>query len=404
MIPRRKLPIKCADFREWKWRRCGGIEDEANIVADFERAVSSFLDVPFVLATASGRDALTLILTALGLKNGDELIVPAYTLGELMPIIRSAGARPAPADIESETFNLDVASVEKRINSRTKAILATHLFGAPCDIAALTEIGNRRGLIVIEDCAHAFGARVNNRPVGGFGAAALFSLETSKAVPTYGGGLVVTRDPRLAEAIGARLRRRGRSRRPILRKVLTTWAEELLIRSPLYGPLARFFFHPAVASWFESKYRGSHDRFRGEPVAFSGFQARLGLKRLNEVNDRNQIMNNRWAAFAKSLPPTVRPQVRDRIGEPAFHAFVALSETRPEKLRREAARRGVDVGIGGEVADDCARLLGFHDCPVAADVHSRALLLPLYPALRDREQDQVIRTIRALGGSGKSLA
>ncbi|MCZ7584536.1 MAG: DegT/DnrJ/EryC1/StrS family aminotransferase [Deltaproteobacteria bacterium] len=121
------------------------------------------------------------------------MIVPAYTLAELLPLMRAHGLRPVAADIEPEGFNVDVKSVEAHITPNTKAILATHLFGAPCDIEALCALASARGLHVVEDCAHGLGATVNGRKAGTFGTAAFFSFEVNKALPTYGGGMVVTR-------------------------------------------------------------------------------------------------------------------------------------------------------------------------------------------------------------------
>jgi len=143
--------------------------------------------VPHALATASGRDALDLILDGLGLRAGDELIVPAYTLGELLPLIAARGIVAVPADTDPASLNVTPDSVARRLGPRTRAVLVVHLLGAPCDIRAICALADEHGVPVIEDCAHALGARIDGGSVGAFGRAALFSLEATKPVAAFGG-------------------------------------------------------------------------------------------------------------------------------------------------------------------------------------------------------------------------
>ncbi|MCZ7584535.1 MAG: hypothetical protein M5R36_14960 [Deltaproteobacteria bacterium] len=174
-----------------------------------------------------------------------------------------------------------------------------------------------------------------------------------------------------------------------------SWLEEGFIRSPFYGPAARVLFSPKFAAAFERFYRGGHDRLRTRtPPAFSALQARLGLRRLTEVETRHQTMNRRFDAMAAALPSGLVAQKRDLVGSPAFYNLVALSSIPPATLRREAMRRGVDIGLAGEVADDCAAFLGASDCPVAADVHARAALLPLYEGMSERRFRRVTDVLR----------
>lgn len=362
-------------------------------MASFERAFTEYLGCGFARATTSGRDCIELALGAVGVASGDEVIVPAYTLGELMPLLQARGLTLIPADIEEDTFNIDPRRIAERITPRTKAILATHLLGAPCDIEAICGLARERGVAVVEDCAHGLGADVSGRKVGTFGDAAIFSLEVNKAVPTYGGGVVVTNDAKAAEAIAAALDSRPRNDKPALKKAFSSWLEEGMVRSPFYSILARILFSERFAARFEQMYRGGHDRLRAVKPRYSGFQARLGLRRLGQLDRRNERLNERWEAMAKGLPEGFVRQARDRVGRPAFYNFVALSPIPPRELRKRVMRRGVDIGVGSEVMDECARMLGFEDCPVAASVSERAVLLPLYDGLSQRRFRRVIRAL-----------
>lgn len=397
MIPRRRIQFEFADFVDAARVLWTGADARAAQVAAFEQAFGATVGVRHALATASGRDALGLILDGLGLAAGDELIIPAYTLGELLPLIRARGIVAVPADIDATTGNVTAASVAARIGARTRAILVVHLLGAPCDIAAICALGAVQGGIpVIEDCAHALGARVGSQAVGSFGRAALFSLEANKGVSTFGGGMVTTDDDALAAALRKRLVARTRREWPAVRKMLVRFAEEIVIRSPAYGWFARLLFSPRRAGGFDRFYRGAHARVRGEAGAFGGFQARLGLRRLARVEQRNRRLNAHWDDLAARLPACFIAQQRSQAGAPAFYNFVARYRGDVAALRAAAQRRGLDLGIGAEVMDDTAALLGYRDCPGAAAAHAGAVLIPLYDGLSPHNRQRMLDILHDL--------
>lgn len=400
MIPRRRIPIEAADFAEWlrSLLKMGGSARDA--VAVFEQAMTEYLGCRHARATCSGRDAIELALDGLGATDGDEIIVPAYTLGELMPLLQSRGLRPIPADIEADTFNINPDHVARRITSKTRVILATHLLGAPCDIERICALAGEHDIGVIEDCAHGLGASVGGKKVGTFGDAAIFSHEVNKAVPTYGGGMLVTNRHDIAQRAADELDARPESEWPTLKKTFSSWIEEGVIRSPFYPILVRILFSKLFAAAFEKFYRGSHDKLRKVKAQYTGFQARLGRRRLAKLDDRNARLNERWTALARALPDGFEMQVRDRVGTPAFYNFVALSPIDPAELRQRVMRYGVDIGIGSEVMDDTSKQLGFDDCPMAERVAGRAVLLPLYEGLSDRRFRKLVRALDAATNGG----
>ncbi|MFE3658641.1 DegT/DnrJ/EryC1/StrS family aminotransferase [Streptomyces sp. NPDC059165] len=180
--------------------------DGVNPVSDLEENWARRFGFEHCVAVSNGTAALALALAALGVGPGDEVIVPAlsFIATGLAPVHQMAV--PVFADIDPVTFNIDPDDVERRITPRTKAIIPVHLHGAPADMDRITAIARRYDLAVLEDAAQAPGATHRGRPVGGIGEAGTFSLQVSKNIPTCGeGGLLVTRDADLAEAV-----RRGR--------------------------------------------------------------------------------------------------------------------------------------------------------------------------------------------------
>ena len=175
----------------------------------FEQALAGFVGVPHAIAVSSGTAGLHLCIKALGIGEGDEVIVPSFTFIAAANVIRYERAQPVFVDIDAESLNMSPASIEQAITPKTRAILVVHTFGRPAGMAAIMGIANRHQLLVIEDACEAIGATCEGRQAGTFGDAAVFAFYPNKQITTGEGGMVVTRRPELAERIRA-LRNQGR--------------------------------------------------------------------------------------------------------------------------------------------------------------------------------------------------
>ena len=163
-------------------------------VARFEREFAAYVGSPHAIGVHSCTAALHLSLLAAGLQPGDEVITTPLTFCATTNAILHAGATPVLADIDRRTLNIDPAAIERAITPRTKALLPVHFAGRPCDMDALGDIARRRGLVLIEDCAHAIETRYKGRPAGTFGDFGCFSFYATKNITTGEGGMVITRD------------------------------------------------------------------------------------------------------------------------------------------------------------------------------------------------------------------
>lgn len=162
---------------------------------EFEREYANHLGRAHAVAVANGTLALELCLYALGVGAGDEVIVPTRTFIASASCVVARGATPVVADVEIESQNLSAATIEPHVTPRTRAIIAVHLAGWPCDMDAILDLARRKNIAVVEDCAQAHGATYKGRPVGSFGDMAAFSFCQDKIVSTGGeGGLVATDD------------------------------------------------------------------------------------------------------------------------------------------------------------------------------------------------------------------
>ncbi|MGA2266272.1 MAG: DegT/DnrJ/EryC1/StrS family aminotransferase [Phycisphaerae bacterium] len=173
----------------------------------FEQAFARWLGVPHAFAFWKGRVALYAILRALGVGEGDEVILPGYTCVMNVNPIKYLGAKPIYVDIDPATYNIDPALIASRITPRTRAIIAQHTYGIPCAMDAIGELAGRRGIPVIEDCCLAMGSAYQGRLCGTFGLAAYWSFQWNKPFTTGIGGLAATADAALAGKIEELCRR-----------------------------------------------------------------------------------------------------------------------------------------------------------------------------------------------------
>jgi perosamine synthetase len=180
-------------------------------VREFEERFSSFTGARHSVATSTCTSALHIAVAALGLRPGDEVIVPAFTWISTPNVVEYQGATATFCDIDAATFNIDVTAIEARITPRTVGILPVHLFGLCADMPAILDIAGRHGLWVVEDAACAFGARLHGRHAGTFGNLGCFSFHPRKSITTGEGGMITTQDDGYA-SLARSLRDHGASR------------------------------------------------------------------------------------------------------------------------------------------------------------------------------------------------
>ena len=171
---------------------------QGNFVKEFEDQFSEFTGAKHSIAVTSCTTALHLSLAALGFKEGDEAIVPAFTWISTANVVEHLGGKVIFCDIDLKTFNIDVNQIESKITPKTKAILPVHLFGLPSEMDKINEIAEKNNLIVVEDAACGFGSLYKNVHVGNFGNTGCFSFHPRKAITTGEGGMITTNDDSLA--------------------------------------------------------------------------------------------------------------------------------------------------------------------------------------------------------------
>ena len=201
----RAIPVYQPHFSRQKKEReyvldcldTGWISSKGKYIGLFEKKCAEYIGVKHALAVSNGTTALHLAMLALGIKAGDEVIVPTLTYVASVNAIAYVGATPVFCECDAKTWQLDPADVETRITPKTRAIMVVHLYGQPAPMPEIMALAKRHNLLVIEDAAEALGSRIGDRHMGTYGHISTFSFYGNKTLTTGEGGLVVTGDPGL---------------------------------------------------------------------------------------------------------------------------------------------------------------------------------------------------------------
>jgi len=373
-------------------------------VALIEREFAAFTGVPDAVAVPSGRAGLRFIFNALGLQEGAEVICSAFGYPVVPHLAKSLGYRLRLADCETETLGMDPDALARTISSETRVVIATHLYGVPCRIDEIAEIAHRHGAVLIEDCAHCYGASVAGRRTGSFGRFGYFSFETSKPINTLGGGIVSTSDPDDAKRIREVARDEPSKDMKWLAKRLAKTSFEATVTNPLVFNLA---VYPALRLMqgrdekkdrFASGYQRDEVTMSGRLGRFTNYQARLGLDQMRDAKPRveRRIVNAR--RLIDRLSDRVQFQSNDR--DDVVSNYMLVTSLMPNML--EVARRLLQVGIDTKhrYMRDCSGLLDTGErFPNAERAEREVLHLPAHPEYSasqiDRIADKIGRVVEA---------
>jgi len=329
-------------------------------IARFEEAFKAHLDVDFAIATSSCTGALHMGLAALGIGRGDEVIMADTNWIAVAAPVVHLGAKPVFVDILPDSWCIDAASAEAAITPRTKAIIAVHLYGNLCDMDRLLALGQKHGIPVVEDAAEAIGSAYQGERAGGMGRFGTFSFHGTKTLTTGEGGMFVTNDAELYEAV-VTLSNHGRAR----------------------GQTRQFW--PDMVGF---KYK------------ISNIQAAIGcaqMERIDELVNRKREILGYYRERLESLPGVkMNPEpAGTELGAwmPTV-VFGAETGVTREKLQEAFASENIDARVFFHPLSSLPMFEPQTENSVAWDIPGRAMNLPSYHAITSVEQDRVAETVR----------
>ena len=363
-----RIPLSSPDITQQDIDAVAAVLRTSNLsrgpkVDEFENALSHYLGATTSVAVNSGTSALHLCVRALGISEGDEVIVPSFTFIAVANAVRYEKATPVFVDIECKTLNVDPNSVEAAITSKTRAIVVVHTFGCPAELSAILAIAKRHGLLVIEDACEAIGAEYRGQKVGIFGDAGVFGFYPNKQITTGEGGAVTTHDPETARKIRS-LRNHGRDSDP----------------------------------WSQHSELGYNYRI-------SDINCALGVEQLKRINNtllRREAIARRYDELLRNEPGLELPPILLAERTLSWFVYVVRLGERFNKKDRdwivnEMHLRGIGLGTYfGPIHLQPAYLSHGGrsiSLPVTEFVASRTLALPFFNRIQEAEVEEVCRTL-----------
>lgn len=318
-------------------------------VSDFEIDFAKAHDVKHCIGVSSGTDANHLALWSLGIKSGDEVIIPANTFVATAWGATLCGATPVFVDCEEDSYNIDPEKIEEKITSKTKAIVAVHLYGQPANLEVLKKIASKNNLFLVEDAAQAHLAEYNNQKIGSFGISTSFSFYPGKNLGAFGeGGAVITNDVEIALNI-KKLREHG-----------------------------------SVIKYYHETY-GTNYRMEGIQGSVLGVK----LKHLEEWNNKRRSVAQKYYDRLKDLHEIILPNEMP-YAKHVYHLFV-IQTSRRNELQNFLNEHEISTGLHYPVPlhlQECFKHLGYKtgDFPNTEKLADNCLSLPMFPELTE---DQV---------------
>lgn len=336
----------------------GWISSIGRFIPLFEEKFGTIAGTTYNVATSNGTTALHVALLALGIEEGDEVILPTVTYVATANAVKYCGATPVLVDVLPGSLNVDPAKLEAAITPRTKGVVSVHLYGTPADVLAINEICARRGLFHLEDAAESHGATVDGKPVGSFGDAAIFSFFGNKIVTTGEGGVVVTNREEIADSVR-------------------------LLKGQGMDPKRRYWF-PVI----------------GYNYRMTNIEAAIGLaqlERFDELIAKRTVLANRYVESLGVVADRIENvTVAPNVTTVPWLQNVYLKDADGERRDRVMAllkERGVDSRPVFYPMHVLPAFLSDEPFPVADDWSARGISLPLHTALALDDIDYVCQSL-----------
>lgn len=333
-------------------------------VRRFEQVFSSYCGTSRASACFNGTAALHLALSALNIKNGDEVIVPSFTFVGTANAVSYTNAKPVFADIKKDTLCIDPSSIRNKITKKTKAIIPVHIYGNPCDMKQINEIANKHGVHVVEDAAEAHGAVYKGKKVGSLSDIGCFSFHFSKIVKTGEGGMCLTNDEELDEKIKL-LRSQGKVKNEELK------GDDFI-------------------------ERGYYHQMLGFNYRMTDLQAAIGIAQMRKIDD-NIKSRRRIAAvydeeFRKYDVGTIE---KEKDSSPVYWTYPLLFKSREIKLQvgRELVKRGVPFASFFWPCHKQPFYSSKERLPVTEDISLKGLAIPCNAEITEEDAKKLTKIV-----------
>jgi len=387
-------------LKPWIWKKGDAIEK-------FEKKFAEFSGLKHAVSFNSGRTALMAILESLELEKGSEVLLQAFTCNAAVNPIIWSELEPAYVDCNEETFNIDTDDLKKKIDEKSKVVIAQHTFGHPANLEELEKICKENNLLLIEDCAHSLGAEYAGRKVGTFGIAAFFSFSRDKIISSVYGGMTATND----EAIYEKIRRyREKINYPSNFWVLQQLLHPVLMNYivlPSYGIFGKYLL--PFLQWIHLLSKAVHWKEKRAmkpsyfPKKLPNALAILALKQMEKIERFNEHRRNIAALYQKELSSSEFSLPFEKT--PAKSAFLRFTVKHPKahSIIRKAWSKNILIGdwykspIAPEDTNLAKMRYKIGSCPKAEFLAKTTFNLPTGPNISKENAEKIIEFLKTYG-------
>ena len=361
-------------------------------ISEFERKISEYISCENSILTYSGRTALYVLLKAYELKKSDEIIMPAYMCETVSQLLIDMGFRLNFVDIEKDTYNISIGDLIEKVNRNTKAIIAVHMFGNPCDMKSLMEIANDNNLIVIEDAAQAMGAEYHGEKVGCVGDSGFFSFGRGKPITTMEGGAIVTNNNKIAEKsrkiISLFKRQKMNARLSTLLKLLG------------YSSLRNRVIYRLIYKYARNENLRKDININNLGFKFLDIQASIGLIQLFKLDGFNKLRTENAKILREHLNeiegiylPRSLPNTK-----PIYLRFPIRVdvENKRDKLISNLKKAGIEPSVVYPVALPKFHGMKMDKCVNVETVVKKSIALPTHPCVKKIDLKRMITVIEKI--------
>lgn len=361
-----------------------------NYVSRFESLFAEYVNVRYAISMPSARLGLYALLKYFNFPEGSEVIMTPFTHWSIFSVIKSCGLKPVFVDIDESTYNITPAMVKDNITKKTRLLIITHIWGQPCEMDGFIDIKREFGIKIIEDCAMASGATYNNKKVGSFGDASIFSFGKAKSISTFGGGMFCTGNSAICDGIrNIMLDFKDEKRGSLLVNIINTVIAGILTKPPIFFmslyPIMRLFNLRDPYNPIEHKKDASiflDDIPNAWKIKYSNIQAAIGIEQLKNLDLRNEIRIENSGFLNESLSsiggiglPLARPEVKHIY---LYYALLIKRNISLDAIRKKLLTMGVDSQLNELTSSNELEIFGVNskDYPVFNRISRNLLIIP----------------------------
>jgi len=366
-----------------------------NQILEFEQKFSEYIECEHVIATSSGTAALYVLLKAYELKKGDKVIMPAYTCEGVARLILDMGYDIKFVDVDKETYNISIDDLCNQISKDTKAILAIHMFGNPCEIKDIMEIAEDYNTVILEDAAQAMGAEYHGKKIGTIGDSGFFSMGVGKPITTMTGGVIVTNDKEIANRSINIISNFSEVKRHNIKFLVKLMAYTAFNKPYFYNLAYKLMLSRRVEK--RKKFRTCMDLCNFE-FKYTNMQAVIGILQLSNLDRFNEV-RTRNAKFLinhlKNIDGIHLPKIT-KHSKPIFLRLPIWIENITSKQRDDLIYKLQKSGIDAPVAYPNSLpqfFLSSSGYPNTEELVKKTITLPTHPLVKESDLKKIVNVI-----------